>query len=331
MPRSLGLVAHACGLRGTNRRFVQQFGSSIAALVLSQAAIAAILPDHLGPNQRKTADPIEITTNKPLWDEYGLEASEKASYGSFRITAYQFKDTTGAYAAAEWLKSTEPGTTTLGNYVISCTGQCPKKLTDLLTEAKLPKFSHTAYPSLEKYLPKKDLIAASRRYILGPAALAQFEPRIPSDSVAFDFSPEIQFAKYRTSKGDENLALISYPTPEIARQQTAILEKIANAAVKRAGPLVAVTFSPGDRTVADKILADVDYKATVAVDDQPLPMILTPQSTAQMILSILALAGIVLGFCVFCGLAFGAFRILSRKFGYTDAGGPMTTLHLSDK
>jgi len=175
------------------------------------------------------------------------------------------------------------------------------------------------------------LIASSKRYILGPAALALFEPRIPADAVRFDLSPEVQFAKYHTSKGDENLALISYPTPEIARQQTTALEKVPDAVVKRAGPIVAVTFSPGDRTLADRILADVDYKATVAVDDQPLPMILTPQSTAQMILSILALAGVVLGFCVVCGLGFAGFRILGRKFGYTDAGAPMTTLHLSDK
>ena len=294
---------------------------------------AAILPQQLGPNHRSTSGPVQTTTNNAVWDEYGLETAERASYGAFRITAYQFKDTTGAFAAAAWLKASDPGITTIGNYVVSCAGQCPKsaKLNDWLSNATLPKFSHTAYPSLERYLPQKDLIALSKRYILGPAALTLFESRIPAAAVAFDLSPEIQFAKYRTPKGDESLALINYPTPEIARQQTATLEKIPDAVVKRAGPIVAVTFAPGVRALADRLLGQIGYQATVAVDDQPLPMILTPQSTAQMILSILALAGIVLGFCLVCGLAFGLTRIFARRFGYSDANGPMTTLHLSDK
>jgi hypothetical protein len=50
-----------------------------------------------------------------------------------------------------------------------------------------------------------------------------------------------------------------------------------------------------------------------------------------MVLGILALAGIVLGFCLLSGLAFGAFRVMARRFGYSDAGTAMTTLHLGDK
>jgi hypothetical protein len=62
-----------------------------------------------------------------------------------------------------------------------------------------------------------------------------------------------------------------------------------------------------------------------------MPLVLTPQTAAQMLLSIITLAGIVLAFCLASGLLFGGFRLIARKFGYADAGTTMTTLHLSDK
>ena len=52
---------------------------------------------------------------------------------------------------------------------------------------------------------------------------------------------------------------------------------------------------------------------------------------AAATLGILTLAGIVLGFCLASGLAFGAIRVMARRFGYSDAGITLTTLHLSDK
>jgi hypothetical protein len=50
-----------------------------------------------------------------------------------------------------------------------------------------------------------------------------------------------------------------------------------------------------------------------------------------MVLSILSLSGIVLGFCLASGLAFGAVRVVARRFGYSDAGTSLTTLHLGGK
>jgi len=79
-----------------------------------------------------------------------------------------------------------------------------------------------------------------------------------------------------------------------------------------------------DRAETERLFADL-------LDDQPLPLIIRPQTAAQMVLGIFELAGIVLGFCLISGLAFAAFRILSRRFGYSDAGPAMTTLHLGDK
>jgi len=297
----------------------------VLIFILTSSANAAIWPDHLGPTQRISAAPADPTTNPEIWKEYGLQATERADYGGFRATAYRFKDTTGAFAAAQWLQAN-----TLGNYVISCAGKCPPmpQLKEWLAASKPAGLSRAAYPTLDTYLPAKELIAGSKRYIYGPAALAQFEPRVPASAVAFDFSTEGQLAKYRTPKGEATLALFSYPTPMIARQQLAVFESIPGAAAKRTAALVAVVFAP-DQT-ARGLLSQIDYQASISMDQVP-PLVLKPESAAKMLLGIFSLAGVVLVFCALSGLAFGLIRVLARKFGHLDANDTMITLHLADK
>jgi hypothetical protein len=305
---------------------------ALLAILISSAA-AAILPEQLGANPRTASAPLQIASKREVWDEYGLEAAERADYGSFRVTAYQFKDTTGAFAAAQWLKATDTGAATLGNYVLSCSGKCPPaaKLAVWLGAGSLPKLSHAAYPTLESYLPKQAPIGGSKRYILGPASLAQFEPRLPASAVAFDFSSEVQLARYHGAKGDETLAIIAYPTPQMARQQAAVLEKLPDTVAKRIGPMVAVVIAPASPAAAGRLLSQISYQASVSSDDQTLALVVTPQTAGSIVLGAVTLAAMVLGFCVLSGLAFGSMRIVARKFGYSDARYAITTLHLSDQ
>jgi hypothetical protein len=183
---------------------------------------------------------------------------------------------------------------------------------------------------LVSYLPAKNLAPHSERYILGPVGLAQNAPQIPESAVAFQFGTEGALARYRNGKNEAMLAVFSYPTPQIARQQASAFAAVPGAIVKRTGPLVAVVLGAPDRALADRLLGPINYEASVTVNE-PMPLVLTPQSTAQMILAIITLAGIVLGFCLASGLLFGGLRVLARRFGYTDAGTALTTLHLSDK
>ena len=322
-------------LRLWGRAPALQPGSSPALIVFAfflTSASAAILPPRLGPHNKANSSPVQTSQNQQVWSEYGFVSAENASYGPFRLTLWQMKDPTGAFAAAQWLKSTDPGASLIGNYVYSCSGKCPPAGQLQTWLSTLPNLSRASYPNLDAHLPAKDLVPGSKRYILGPASLAQFEPRIPATAVGFDFSPEAQLAKFKNPNGQlTDLALFSYPTPGIARQQAATLAKLPDAVVKRAGPIVAVALAPGNQTAADHLLSQIGYTATVSTDDQPLPLVLTPKSAGQMILAICTLAGIVLGFCLLSGLVFAAFRIVSRKFGYSDAGTPYTTLHLTDK
>jgi hypothetical protein len=294
----------------------------ILATLSIASASAAIWPEHLGKYERESVQPGPNISP----DENGKDEAEGANYGQFTVEARRFKDSTGAYAAS--LESTEHPLL-VGNYLIGCTGRCPKDLAALVE--KLPKFSHAALPALRNYLPAKNMVAHSERYILGPAGLQAAAPQIPPSAINFDFAPEGEIARYRASHGDALLAVFSYPTMQMARQQTAVLEKLPDAVVKRSGPLVALVLAPGDQAAAKQLLSQISYQAVVSSDDQQLPLVIRPQTAAQMVLGIIALAGIVLGFCLVSGLIFGALRIVSRRFGYSDAGAAMTTLHLSDK
>jgi uncharacterized protein DUF6599 len=301
----------------------------LRSLILAGLFIAsvngAIWPEHLGKYERKSDKPVAPQPSA-LADEYGRDEAEEANYGAFVVSAQRFKDSTGAYAAA--FEMQEPARQ-VGNYLITCTGNCPKNLAALV--ATLPKISHAALPTLRNYLPSKALVAHSERYILGPAGLQAAAPQIPASTVNFEFAPEGATARYRTGNGEATLAIFSYPNMQMARQQAALLERLPDAAVKRTGPLVALVIAPGGQAAASQLLGQIEYKAAISSDDQQLPLIIRPQTAAQMVLGILALAGIVLGFCLLSGIAFGAFRVVSRRFGYSDAGTAMTTLHLGDK
>jgi len=298
--------------------------SLILAILFAASACAAIWPEHLGTYDRRSVEASQVPT-----DENGREASEQADYGRFQVSATLYKDSTGAYAA--WLEAEEKPLQ-VGNYLISCTGNCPKNLAEL-AEA-LPRISHAPLPALGSYFPTKNLVPHSQRYILGPAGLAQNAPQIPESAVAFQFGTEGEIARYRVlrnePKSEALVAIFSYPTPQIARQQASAFEKIAGAAVKRTGPLVAVVLGAPDQAAAERLLGQINYEASVTINE-PMPLVLRPETAAQMLLSIITLAGIVLAFCLASGLLFGGVRVIARRFGYTDAGTAMTTLHLSDK
>ncbi|MBZ5609531.1 MAG: hypothetical protein LAP38_14815 [Acidobacteriia bacterium] len=297
----------------------------LAVFVVSSAG-AAIWPEHLATYDRKSAAEVPATG----LDEYGRDAAEEADYGAFKVQASRYKDTTGAYAAS--LESSEHPLL-VGNYMITCSGKCPKNLASLADA--LPRISHAPMPLLKSYLPAKGMIAHSERYIMGPAGLHANLPQIRESAVALQFGTEGMTARYHSPKGELVLAVFSYPTPQIARQQTGPYEGIPGAAVKRTGPLVAVVLppdngAPADAAEAQKLLSQVNYQASVSWNE-PLPLVIKPETAAKMVLGILTLAGIVLGFCLVSGLAFGLLRLVARRFGYSDAGTALTTLRLGGK
>jgi len=299
--------------------------SLILAALFVSSACAAIWPEHLGPYDFQPFEmkgpPID-----PQLAEYGAEAWDGANYGSFWVTAWRFKDPTGAYAAL--LDS--PGSFRVGNYLVACQGKCPKDLARL-ADVSLPNVSHTSVPTLDAYLSSESILPRSERYILGPVGLSENAPDIPASAVNFDFGTEGEIARYRTPAGMVTLAVFSYPLPSMARQQLTDFEKITGAVVKRTGPLIAVAIGP--RAASGKLLESINYQGVVAENERPpvKPLELKPETAGRMVLSIITLAALLLAFCLFSGLAVGGTLRLARRFGYSAAEGSLITLHLEGK
>jgi hypothetical protein len=298
-------------------------GLILAVAFASSAFAAGILPDKLGDFSRQPIMGVDLSGDTVAeLREQGFETAERASYGPFILTAFRFKDTTGAYAASLGL----PGKR-VGNYLLECEGKCPENL-EQLADTSLPHVSHTSIPTLDSHFPAQGLVQGSERYILGPVGLKADAPAIPPSAANFDFGTEGQIARYRNGV---LLAVFSFPTPSMARGQLPEFEKISGATAKRTGPLIAVAIGP--QAASAKLLQTINYQGVVAENERPpdKPLELKPESAGQMIIAIITLAALVLGFCLLSGLAVGGVLRVARKFGYSAAEGSLTTLHLEGK
>ncbi|HLJ14537.1 MAG TPA: DUF6599 family protein [Bryobacteraceae bacterium] len=324
--------------------------------LIAQAFLSAILfvplhgaiwPDQFGVYKKVSSKAVGAP-DPALMQEYGFEAGEQAEYksptGAFTGTAWRLQDSTGALATFQWMRPADAKPSSIsklaartdkgllfafGNYVFEFSGYTPTP--EQLNEfySILPRLGSAALPVISTYLPPDHLVPNSERYILGPVSLERFDPRIPPSVAAFHFGAEAQLGRYHTAKGDFNLAIFAYPTPDIARDRVKEFEKISGAVVKRAGPMVAVILSPPDPDAAERVLAQVDYRVSITLNTGVPPKV--DQNVATMLINIFALAGIVLALCVGAGIAFGGLRVLRSRFGHKDLEEPMILLHLSDK
>jgi hypothetical protein len=318
-------------------------------LVALSAALAhaAIFPDQIGAFKKGPPETVSAP-DLDLYDEYGIQATEQADYTSpdkkFLATAWRFHDATGAMAMFEY--RLPPGATpskvtklavstsdgvifAYGNYLFQFTGAVPGEAELNQIYGQLPLFENSPLPLLVDALPPSGLIPNSERYILGPVSLQRFEPRIAPSLAAFHLGAEGQLGQYQTPKGKLTLAIFEYPTPNIARERFEEFQKIPGAVAKRVGSLVAITVRPPDADAAERVLAQVRYTANITMNESP-PV--NPKQVGGMLMSIIALAGLILGLCLVAGIGFGAFRVILRKLGWS-AGGPdeMIVLHLGSK
>ncbi len=316
-------------------------------LVFGPLLGAAIWPEQLGPFTRGSLKPAP-QTDAAVWEEFGLVQSEAADYADgprkFSAAAWRFRDPTGAMAAFQWqrpsgatpsklgeLAAETPGTVILAfhNYVLRLDGWKPEgaDLAPLLEV--LPQLDQGSLPTLPGYLPVPGRVPNSERYVLGPASLALFEPRIPPSVAAFHLGTEAQFAQFKSPAGNLGLGIFSYPTPNFARERADQFSKLPGAVVKRSGPLVAVILSPADPNEAERLLAKVQYQATITWSEH-VPT--ARDNVANLILTIFTLCGLLILFCAAAGMAFGGFRLLARKYfkGWVDDES-MISLHLEDR
>ena len=317
---------------------------SFLLILAAGAAQAAIWPEQLGEARRVASQPVTLTDTK-LWGEYGLQEAEQAGYesagGKFTATAWRLQDATSAMAAFQWQRpqgaapsklsklAVETATGALlayGNYLLEFDGRVPRAEEIAQLAERLPRLQQSPLPALPDYLPVENVVAASHRYVQGPVALERFEPRIPPSAAGFHLGAEAGVATYRTVNGEIRLSLFNYPTPSIARDRQAELQKLPGAMVKRSGPLVAVLFSPPNADDAERLLAQVRYQADITLSER-LPT--RRDNIGNLIVNIFVLIGILLGFALVAGVAVGGVRTALRLTKGDPE--PMIRLHLSDR
>jgi hypothetical protein len=318
-------------------------------IATASAALAgpAIFPDNWG--KWKAADkagPMALE-DRAIAEELGFEGAEKTIYtgpnGKFEARAWRFRDPTsalvyyfamrpeGSKPAPEPLHKAEPLALTYpkgffmahGNYVIQVLGPAPGPEDLKVLYGTLPRLDQSSLPILPAYLPPEDLKAGSERYVVGPASLERYEPRIGAATAAFSLGAEAVTADYGAAG---RLSIFNYPTNEMARQRTEEFRKLPGAVVKRSGPLVAVMLGAEDPNAAERVLAKVNYQAALTWNE-PTPDSVV-KNTGRMMLSIFALAGVLCALAVATGVVFGLLRYMRRKYTDSDIDEAMITLDL---
>ncbi len=309
------------------------------------AAASHIWPDQWGSLKRVSVAPIAVT-DKPVWDELGLDAAESAEYtgasGSMRGEAYRLADSTAAYSAFLWQRPPDskpstyaavaaetPKTLTIafGNYLLKFEGlkPAPEELGEYYVF--LPRLTKAALPPLITLLPMQSLVPNSERYIIGPETLKAFAPQIEPSLAGFHLGAEGEAARYNIGGHEMALAVFSYPTPNIARQRTEEFRKLSGTMVKRSGPLVAVVISPPDANAAEHLLSRFRYEANITWDEPPGGN--PKNNVVDMLMAIFSLTGLLVLCCVGGGLLF-AFVVFQRRKGFDSisADKAMVLLHL---
>lgn len=325
-------------------RFIVIIASLLA--LTGSLAPAAIWPEGFFGLAR-TSLTAENLSDELIWEEFGFEEGEVAEFsgeqGSLKATALRFGDSTAAMAVFQWkrpnhYKPSELETLAVesadsvylvhGSYILHFEGTKPTPKQLLGLYLVLPLTEESALPALPEYLPERGRVAGSERYVIGPASLREFEPRVPPSVAAFHFGVEAQLASYETPAGELDLAIFSYPTPHIARDRLAEFRMLPGAVAKRSGPLLVLVLDPPDADEAQRLLGMVNYRATITWEaEEPV----TAVGIADLILTIFALIGVLLVFTTAAGVAFGGYRFMA--FGRHAIGerDPMILLHLEDK
>src|ERR1035438_7246485 len=108
------------------RKEVQEMLRCVREIIMTAAGIGVMSAGVMWKNQDsiKARRPVDFADKKAIFEEYGLVAAEEADIGAAKVTAYRFKDVTGAHAAELWLAGTGTPVTSQGNYLFTCSTPC---------------------------------------------------------------------------------------------------------------------------------------------------------------------------------------------------------------
>jgi hypothetical protein len=304
-------------------------------------------------------DPADAT----VLDEYGLAEFASANYaaGPNRVTvsAWQFKDATGAFGAFTYYRRPEMHTEALGqegaangDHYLFWTGATvvdvafahpasheQAALTALA--GLLPRATGGASvpPSLPHYLPTAELQPSSVHYSIGPAAYAKSSGGLPPADIDFSQDAEVITAQYGPAGAQGTLTLVMYPTPQIAEAHLKAMQGAAQQGhgigglAKRSGPLLAVVTGSLPAPKAQQLLDAVRFNDYVTINH---PEGYVPETVKlyrllfgiTMLIVVLVCAAVLLG--LFLGGGRALVRVIRGKPASSVSEEEFISLHLSN-
>jgi hypothetical protein len=334
----------------------------------AKAPSAAILPDafagwELSGEPQLGTDPHKVdSTSSSVLKEDRFTDFEVATYKhddrTMTIKAARFEDAGGAYAAFTFFRQPlmrveDVGTLAaslndrvlffFGNILVDVqfdhvTGMSGAQLRELAAHLPEAKGPIAALPTLPNHLPRKQLVAQTARYLIGPAAYSALNINLSPELIDFSKSPELLWARVNgDAPGSAEILLIAYPTPHIAIDKLAAFEQLApsfsggTSAAKRSGPIIALVRGSISRGDADRILSSVNYDVNVTWNENAGQG--KRDNIGNVVVAALTLAAILFLISVGAGAVFGFGRIYlprfrARKAGETRDDGEMIRLDL---
>ena len=291
--------------------------------------------------------------NSALLKEYGFHNFESATYArddgrKLTVKAAHFNDASGAYGAFTFYRAPEMIKEEIGDQGASAnerilfyrgdvlvdavfsrlSAMSAAELRELSNAIPLPAGNARGLPNLLGYLPRQSFVANSTKYALGPIALRAIRAPLPDSLVDFNAGAEVVQGTYNTSGGEATLMLIGYPTPQIASEQlkridaahqpntaqqagTPTLVDVGPFFDRRTGPIVVVAAGPLSQSEARSLLASVNYDADVTWNENT--SFSKKDNLANLLVNIIILCGIICGFALVAGIAFGGLRVLFQR------------------
>jgi Family of unknown function (DUF6599) len=280
--------------------------------------------------------------NADVIREYGFLGAERREYsqqdGTLSATLWLMQDATGGYGLFTFLGETgmtrarngddseafSPGVFLFqrGSYVLEVRSPkvAPLEVEALAATIPESKGRESLLPPLPRYLPREGLVPQSEKYMIGPLAFSRVIDRIPATAIRFDMGAEAASAQYQLEQGTISLLLLSYPTPQVASKILQQLETLPgftksgqgkNLFIERKGSLVAFVMDAPSLAATQALLSRVAYEASLTWDEYVPP---PGENTGSMMLAVFSLAGFILLIALFSGLAFGAIRLVAKRF-----------------
>lgn len=327
------------------RRFL---GLPIFVLLLAALPASAqrILPDSFAGWSRTGVLPVSVYPFRPdqqVLNEYGNVGFDSDTFGrnsaTLSVAAYQTKDASGAYGLYSFLRTPEMRRANFtdhssmskehvlvleGNVVLDVNGRDLAEASTQLKALVAAVSSHAeegSLPTLPLYLPEKNRVDVSDRYILGPRTLDQLFPGGIGSSVGFTRSAEAELAHYRLGEHDATLLVVSLPTDQLAAVQLSELQKNFNVNgtnqssgaplyAKRSARLLAIVAGASNEAEANTLLDQIQmetersWNEPVPKHEPPIELMIEGSIVGSLIICVFALVA---------GFSFGGLRLIVKR------------------